>query len=152
VSAEFRRVLEAMSTSLLGGTALALEHDYQQRSGFLLGMLLAMAAEQADGAVAMLVDENAAVRALFAEAADRIDDAVLAERLRLAAAERDASLRLSVLAAANRGLRTLLIALHAHVERQLADGQNDEARALDARIWAELVAGNARRRLASAPL
>jgi len=151
MSAEFRRVLEAMSTSLLGGSALVLEHDYQQRSVFLLGMLLAMAAEQADGAVAMLVEENAALRALFADAAERVDDAVLAERLRLAAAERDASLRLGVLASANRGLRTLVIALHARVEQHQGD-DGDDARALEARIWAELVAGNARRRLASAPL
>lgn len=148
MSAEFRRVLDAMGTSLMAGTALILEHDYQQRSVFVLGMLLAMAAEQADGAVASLVEENAALRALFVDAAEQVDDSVLAERLRLAAAERDASLRLSLLSTANRGLRTLLIALHAHVEAE----QGDEARALEARIWAELVAGNARRRLASSPM
>jgi hypothetical protein len=148
VSAEFRRVLDALGTSLMGGTVLVLEHDYQQRSAFCLGLLAAMAAEQAEGGVANLVEENRALRVLFADAAEQVADAVLADRLRVAAAEPDPGLRLSELATANRALRALLIALHAHVET--LDGP--EARLLEERIWSELVAGNARRRLTSAPM
>jgi hypothetical protein len=147
MSDEFRRVLDAMGTSLMGGTVLVLEHDYQQRSAFCLGLLAAMAAEQAEGAVAGLVEENAALRVLFVDAAEQVADAALADRLRVAAGERDPGLRLSELSAANHALRTLLIALHAHVETM-----GDAGRALDDRIWQELVAGNARRRLASAPM
>jgi hypothetical protein len=89
--------------------------------------LLAMAAEQTDGAAHQLVVENRALAAL-------LDDA---------AAEGD--LRLSVLAHENARLRARLIEAHAAAE-QAGDTARQEA------IWAELIASTERRRLSNAPV
>ena len=89
--------------------------------------LLAMAAEQADGAAQQLVTENRALAVL-------LDDT---------AAEAD--LRLSALAAENARLRARLIEAHVAAE-QAGDAARQEA------IWAELVASTERRKLSNAPV
>ena len=106
-----------------------------------------MVREETERAAARRVDENAALRALFARAAEQVADTELRRRLGAAAASRDPSLLLSELERANAELRALLIELHAHVEEQAAQW----ARALDAEIWRELVASTERRRLSLAP-
>jgi hypothetical protein len=89
--------------------------------------LLAMAAEQADGAAHQLVAENRALAVL-------LDDT---------AAEAD--LRLSVLGAENDRLRARLIEAHTAAE-QASDAARQDA------IWAELVASTERRKLSNAPV
>jgi len=88
--------------------------------------LLAMAAERWDGAAEMLVVENRALAALLPDQAD------------------ESSFRLATLKAENDRLRGLLIGAHIAAERS-----GDQARQ-DA-IWAELVAGSARRNLSNSP-
>lgn len=100
--------------------------------GVLAGVLV-MLAQEADRAADVLVRENAAMRALFANAAAMpLGD--LVDELRLAGAARDADLTLTTLEAANARLKTLLIALH--VEAEAVNG--DWGRTLEARIWAVL--------------
>ena len=87
--------------------------------------------------------ENAALRAIFADAPPVIEDPVLRERLARAAAAGDRGYRISQLDADNDALRALLVVLHAHVETL----EGDAARALEDRIWRELAASTERRRL-----
>jgi hypothetical protein len=110
-------------------------------------MLLLSIREEFDRAAARRVEENGAMRALFADATAAVRDTALRERLAAAAASEDASLRVPELEASNRALRTLLIELHAHVESLTGDG----ARRIEAAIWRELSASTERRKLSLGP-
>lgn len=138
-----QRVLEQTAAQLAMDIAPAVQPRYRQAGvGMLAGLLVAVR-EEFDRAAARRVEENAALRALFAEGARVAVDAALAERLRAGAATRDESLRVPDLDAGNRALRALLVALHAHVETLATP----EARALDAAIWRELARSTERRKL-----
>ena len=88
----------------------------------ITALLLAIAAEVWDGAAAMLVEENRALRDLLGEAGS------------------DEDLRLSALKVANDRLRAALIAAHVAAEEA-----GDETR--QTAIWAELVRSTERRLL-----
>ena len=138
-----QRVLETTAQQLglrAGDPALP---RYQAAGFGILGGVLGAVREEFDRAAARSVEENAALRALFARGAEVAADAALAAQLRAAAAARDDSLLVPALDAANRQLRALLIALHAHVETLATPA----ARELDAEIWRELAASTARRKL-----
>ena len=82
--------------------------------GMLAGVLV-MLSQEADRAVDVLVRENAAMRALFADAgAMPLGD--LVDELKAAGATRDPDLTITTLEAANAHLKTLLIALHVEAE------------------------------------
>jgi len=98
-------------------------------------VLTMMVAQEFERAAARLVEENAAVEALLADAGD--------EELSRLAAARESSLLVSALQARNRDLRAALTRLHAQVETV----DTPEARAVEARIWAELVESTRRRLL-----
>jgi hypothetical protein len=140
-------VLERVTQALLAEIAPAVQPAYRQASVTVHAMLLVSLREELDRAAARRAEENAALRALFAEAAPAVREAALRERLAGAAGARDASLRVPDLDAANQALRALLIELHAHVET--LDGP--EARRIEAAIWRELAASTERRRLSIAP-
>jgi hypothetical protein len=140
-------VLERTVQALLGEIAPSVTPPYRAASVSVQAMLLGVAREEIDRAAARRVEENAALRKLFAEAAPVVRDAGLRERLGSAAASADPSLRVPDLDAANQALRALLIELHAHVETL----PGPQARALDAAIWRELAASTERRKLAIAP-
>jgi hypothetical protein len=139
--------LQKLSLVLLAEVAPAVGVDYLQRNTGIAAIMLQMAAEEWDRAAARRSEENAALRALFREAAPEVADAALRARLAEAAAGADADLRLSVLDASNRALRALLIELHAHVEAQATAG----ARRVEDAIWAELRRSTERRAFALAP-
>jgi len=140
-------VLERVMQSLLTEIAPAVQPAYRQASVTMQAMLLASIREEMDRAAARRVEENRALRALFAEAAPSVRDPGLRVRLASAASEEDASLRVPDLDAANLALRRLLIELHAEVE-QLAGA---EARRIEAAIWRELAASTERRKLSIGP-
>jgi len=141
------KLLEILSARLMFDVAPNVQPSYRQSSVGITGILLTMVREETERAAARRVDENAALRALFARAAEQVTDTELRRRLGAAAASRDPSLLLSELERANAELRTLLIELHAHVEER----PDAWARALDGEIWRELVASTERRRLSLAP-
>ena len=105
--------------------------------------LIMCCAQEFDRAAARLADENAAVTAILREAAALVEEPDLREKLRSHADLDAPGLLVSALHERNRLLRTLLIDLHAHVE-QLA---SPTARAMNERIWEELVASTRRRQL-----
>ena len=141
------RLLEIVAGKLLLDIAPNVQPGYRQSSVGLTGMLLGMVREEFERAAARRIEENEALRALFARAAKAVADTDLRRRLETAAAAVDASLLVSRLDASNDALRGLLIELHAHVEEQDAPW----ARAVDAEIWRELIASTERRRFALAP-
>ena len=144
---EASHALERVMQSLLTELMPAVQPAYRQASVAMQAMMLASVREELDRAAARRVEENRALRSLFAEAAPAVTDAALRERLAAAAATADDSLLVPALEEGNRALRSLLIELHAHVEG-LAGG---EARRLEAAIWRELAASTERRKLGLGP-
>lgn len=138
-----QRMIEVTAAHLMLRTAPALEKGYEQSSVGLLAVLLLAVREEYDRSAARRVEENRALRALFADAVRVVGEGELAKRLEAAAHGEDPSLVISELERTNAGLRALLIELHARVE----EIDSAEARRIEAAIWAELVASTERRRL-----
>jgi hypothetical protein len=138
-------------SNVLGGITRALMFDigpevtspYGSLTIQLSAGLLSMIAQESDRAAARLSEENRALRQLFQSAAAVVTDAQLGDELASAAASTSASLLVSDLRGENRTLRALLIRLHAHVETL----DEPAARALEARVWQELVTSTQRRQL-----
>jgi hypothetical protein len=145
---EVDAVLQSMITKLLAEVAPAIGDGYVRSNVEVMAGILAAAAEEFDRAAAIRAEENMAIRAIFRDAIGSLPGATLRARLQAAAAEVDASLRVSDLNRANDRLRALLIELHAFVE------ERDEAwaRRIDRAIWDELRAGANRRAISLWPL
>jgi hypothetical protein len=141
------KVLEVLAGSLMIEIAPHVSPSYRQSSVGVSAILLTMVREEWERAAARRVEENAALRGLFRDAAPVVSDIDLRRRLETAAAERDADVRVSTLDASNDALRALLIDLHAHVEEL----DSAAARRIDDAIWKELAASTERRRFALAP-
>jgi hypothetical protein len=147
VKPDVGKLLEIVAGRLVFEIAPNVQPSYRQSSVGLTGMLLGMVREEWERSAARRVEENAALRDLFARAAGRVADTDLRRRLEAASAGKDASLLISQLEESNVALRALLIELHAYVEA------HDEpwARAVDGEIWRELVASTERRRFTLSP-
>ena len=102
---EVDRLLEVAAAHLMMKTAPALGSGYEQSSAVALGALLMTAREENDRGAARRVEENTALRSLFAEALGVVEDAELRARLSHAAGGRDESLRLEDLEKGNGILR-----------------------------------------------
>jgi hypothetical protein len=139
--------LQKLAGSLLLEVAPAVGVDYLQRNTGLTAIMLQVVAEEFERAAARRVEENAALRALFRDAAPVASDAALRARLAAAASGADGDLRVSALDASNAALRALLIELHVHVEGL---GSAD-ARRVEEAIWAELRRSTERRAISLSP-
>lgn len=113
----------------------------------LSALLLSLAAEMWDAAAETLAGENLALRALLRDGAAVSQDSARRRWLSELAAGRDESLRISALEAANAELKVALIALQAELESR----SDDEASALESRVWRELAAFTERRKLSGSP-
>jgi hypothetical protein len=136
-------VLDGVGATLIVDVVPLIAASYGQQALAGCAALLATAREEIDRAAARRVEENQALRRLFAEACGVVSDVELVARLAEAAAGVDASLLVSDLDRANRALRALLVDLHVRVEA-LPDAA---ARRLEAAIWQELRASTERRRI-----
>jgi hypothetical protein len=105
------------------------EADYATGHVRMIALMQVLLAQVVDKAADILITENTAMRALFAEAS-KSPLAGLSGRLKEAAATSDASARLSVLEEGNAMLKAVLIDLHLHVD----DNEADWARKLNQRI------------------
>ncbi len=137
------RFLDVAAGHLMLRTAPGLAAGYEQSTVTMLAVMLLAVREEFDRAASRRVEENAALRRLFAESLAAVQDGALRARLAAAAEGGEASLNVADLDAANAGLRALLIELHAHVEEL----STAAARRVEQAIWAELVASTERRRL-----
>lgn len=128
--------------NLIKGVCHALDHqvspniedDFAKNVARLSRNLLVIVANSMEDAVALRVEENAALRTLFAEASCIVPDDALSGKLKSAAESSDPGLRLSQLDEENDRLRRLLVELQTCVERQTEDA----ARELDRKIWRTL--------------
>ena len=136
-------VLNGLARTMLMDLLPMTTHAYGAQTLQLSGALAMMCAQEFDRAAARLADENATLERLFADAAEVVRDGDLRRDLQAVAAAASPGLLVSALHERNRSLRELLISLHAQVETL----QGEAARALEARIWAELTASTERRRL-----
>lgn len=108
----------------------ALPAGYGQGSATTTGVLLLMVAQEFNRAADIRVKENAAMRALFADAGATVGGE-LGQRLLAAAGTQDADVNVATLDHANAELKALLIALHIEAEE-------NGARDIEARIVAFL--------------
>ncbi|HUZ11862.1 MAG TPA: hypothetical protein VMU93_03295 [Caulobacteraceae bacterium] len=134
-------VLQGLAVAVTSPAAQEAGADYAASRAGMLAMLAGLAVQEADRAGAAALAENAAIRALFAQALAH--DASLGGRLGAAARETESDFALSALDGANARLRRLLIELHERVE-------NAGDRDLDGRIL-ELYAAMARGRRLQMP-
>jgi len=123
-----------------------LKSPYLQGSAGLMYATMAMMVEEWDRAADRLAEENAALRALFAQAAP-LSPSGLSVRLDELAKASDADLKVSTLQAANNTLRGTLIEVQAWAETQTGPA----VAALNEGIWAELARSTERRRLSATP-
>lgn len=137
------RLLEVAAIELIGKVSPALPTRYEQSSTAALGALLLATREEFERGAARRIEENGALRRLFAEALAVVEDAALRARLDAAAHGVDEDFTIGGLEASNAALRGLLVELHSHVEEL----DTPAARRLDDAIWDELVASTERRRL-----
>jgi len=140
---DMTRFLEIASAHLMTKTAPGLGPGYEQSSLLALGAMLAAVRHEFERAAAWRVEENGALRRLFAEAAPAVQATDLGARLQEAADGEDSSLIVSDLERSNAALRGLLINLHAHIEEL----DSPEARLIEEKIWRELTASTERRTL-----
>lgn len=135
------RVLQGIAVNLLTNVMQEIRTPFGQQTVGIAGSLAMMAGEEFDRAADRLVTENRIVRALLAEGLALVNGqtapAVNAALTTPAAPD----FRVSSLLAENDRLREGLIALQAALEQHHAP----EARALDERIWAELIESTRRR-------
>ena len=136
-------VLQGFFGTLLMDVAPHLNAEYSMGNVGIMGMMMFMTAEEHDRAAEIRVAENTEMRALFAAAAQPVEDAALKAKLADAAASGDVSLRIKALDQSNAALSGLLVELQAHVETSKAAW----AGPLEARIWDYLVAATERRKL-----
>jgi hypothetical protein len=131
-------MLQRLSESFLAGLVFEFSTAYERSNAVGVGLLLGQLRNQLEGAAGFLVEENAALRELFAGVAPKLPDAGLRERLVAAVALPDPGLRVGPLREQNEVLRGLLVELHAHAEDVGHVG-------IEQQIWQEL-AQSVRRR------
>jgi hypothetical protein len=136
--------LDELRRALAQDFAPRLPAAFEQSALGRHAILLGAVTEEFDRAAARRIEENRALRSLFADAVKTIPDSDLRSRLLAACKTEDLSFRVRDLDESNCGLRNLLIELHEHVE-QLA---GEQARSLEETIWRELARSTERRRTA----
>jgi len=145
---EIDLVLRAVMSKLAVEVAPVIGDAYVRSNVEVMAGIMAAAAEEYDRAAHVRAEENGAIRTIFRDAAASVPEEELRGRLQSAGDERDTSLRVSDLNAANEGLRGLLIELHALVETS-----GDEwALRTNRAIWEELRASATRRAISFFPL
>ncbi|MGV8996795.1 MAG: hypothetical protein ACOH12_07615 [Parvibaculaceae bacterium] len=140
---EVTNVMQGYVGTLFGSILPNLNSEYSMGDTSLMALSFMMMAQEFDRAADIRLQENEDMRALFAHAADVVDNEKLSAALRAAGAGTDASLRVHVLNAANDELKAVLIELHAYVEASSAHWAPE----LEMRIWSVLCAGTERRKL-----
>ncbi len=141
------RLLGHLSMTLMTEIGPAVGDGYLQRNTMLMAMLLTWIAEEWNRAADRRVQENGALRRLFRESLDAVEDLELRSRLEAAASETDPDVTIETLDRSNDALRAHLIELHAHVETLGTPG----AGRVEAEIWRELRRSTERRALSGTP-
>lgn len=137
--------LGALVRELTEDLAPCLPGTWEQAAVMRHALLLPVVSQEFERAAHRRVQENAALRALFAQAIGIVKEPALLARLQAAATSHDASLLVSELDAGNRALRGLLVDLHAYVETLSEAASHSDIESLETAIWQELAASTLRR-------
>jgi hypothetical protein len=135
------RTLQGVAMTLLTDVMKEIQTPFGQSIVGMAGMLTMMVAEEFERGADVLIAENTAVRALLTEGLGVVSEAQKAAILGALATPAAPNFRISSLQAENDALRAGLIQLHAMVEAM----DTPEAKALDTRIWDELIESTRRR-------
>eukprot|EP00435_Cladocopium_sp_Y103_P078953 s1_g2692.t1 len=128
---------------ILTDIAPHLSSEYAVGSSSIIGLMMFQTATEFERAADIRVQENAAMRKIFADAVGVLPSGELRSRVEVAAASRDPGLKISELDGANDELTALLIELQAYAETVEGEG----ARKIELQIWDELTRAAAARRL-----
>lgn len=141
------RVLYTVAGALAAQVAPQVATPFGQQTAGLSAMMATILAQEFDRAAARLVEENAAIVALFSSATAAGLDSTLATQIAAAVSDvRPVDFHVSALQARNDELRGLLVALHAAVE----ESDTPAGRALNDAIWDELKESTRRRHIVAA--
>lgn len=139
------RVLQGVAVNLLTNVMQEIRTPFGLQTVGIAGSLAMMTAEEFDRAADRLVTENRAVRAILSDGLPLVDGDAAAAVSAAIATPAAPNFRVSSLLAENDALRAGLVALHAGVD----NAATPEARAMDERIWAELIESTRRREFTS---
>lgn len=135
------RVLQGIAVNLLSNVMQEIRTPFGQQTVGIAGALTMMVAEEFDRAANRLSVESAVIRGILTDGLPLLADAARAAVSAALATSAPADIKVSSLLAENDALRAGLIALHAAVEQL----DTPEGRAMDERIWAELIESTRRR-------
>jgi Rad3-related DNA helicase len=127
-------ILKTVTASLATEYLPNVVKDHERLGLFFSIFLLGAAAEETERAAHRRIEENNALREIFAQSLPVIEDKDLKSRLQLAVAKTEVDYRVTALDELNCELQEALIDLHAHVETL----EGDRARAIEKAIWQEL--------------
>lgn len=139
------RVLQGVAVNLLTNVMQEIRTPFGLQTVGIAGSLAMMTAEEFDRAADRLVTENRTVRAILSDGLPLVDGDAAAAVSAAIATPAAPNFRVSSLLAENDALRAGLVALHAGVDH----AATPEARAMDERIWAELIESTRRREFTS---
>ncbi len=139
------RVLQGVAVNLLTNVMQEIRTPFGLQTVGIAGSLAMMTAEEFDRAADRLVTENRIVRAILTDGLPLVDGDAAAAVSAAIATPAAPNFRVSSLLAENDALRAGLVALHAGVDH----AATAEARAMDERIWAELIESTRRREFTS---
>jgi len=135
------RVLQGIAVNLLSNVMPEIRTPFGQQTVGIAGALTMMLAEESDRAANRLSVESAIIRGILTDGLSLVRNEARAAVSAALATPAPPDIRVSSLLAENDALRAGLIALHAAVEQL----ETPEGRAMDDRIWAELVESTRRR-------
>lgn len=135
------RVLQGIAVNLLSNVMPEIRTPFGQQTVGIAGALTMMLAEESDRAANRLSVESAIIRGILTDGLSLVRNEAQAAVSAALATPAPPDIRVSSLLAENDALRAGLIALHAAVEQL----ETPEGRAMDDRIWAELVESTRRR-------
>lgn len=136
-------VMSGFFGTMLSQIAPHLNAEYSTGSLGVMSMMLLLSGQEYERAAEVRVAENAAMRTLFSDAANLVEDQGLKARLLEAEATKDRSLRISMLDEDNAVLASLLIELQVHVE----ESTDPWAAEFEGRIWDYLLKATEGRKL-----
>jgi len=143
VKPDVQTVMMRSFERILTDIAPHLSSEYAIGSSSVIGLMMFQTATEFERAADIRVQENAAMRAIFADALGALPEGDLRSQAQAAATSSDTSFKISELDKSNDALAALLIELQAYAETV----EGAAARKLETQIWDELARAATARRL-----
>ena len=127
-------ILRTTATTLITHYLPGIEKEHERYELSLSAFLMMVVSEEFDRAAHRRIEENHALRRIFAESLPVIKDDELKKRVKEASEKAEDNYHISVLDKLNCELQEVLIELHTHIEALEGEG----ARNMNEAIWTEL--------------